>query len=58
MQNNILDNHYNIITQLSNNITSDVYLVININDGNQYAAKIKRQGDFQHELQMAPWHQD
>jgi hypothetical protein len=40
MQNNILDNHYNIIEQLSNNITSDVYLVININDGNQYAAKI------------------
>ena len=53
MQNDILDNHYNIIEPLSYNRMSEVYLVININDGNQYAAKVIREGNIQHELQMA-----
>ena len=51
--NNTLDNHYNIIRRLSNSPFSQVYLVVDVNNNNQYAAKIKKQGDFQHELQMA-----
>ena len=52
--NDTLDNHYNIIRRLSNNINSQVYLVIDINDNNHYIAKIKaQQNHFQHELQMA-----
>ena len=56
MQNDILDNHYNIIRRLSNSPFSQVYIVKDINDNNQhfYAAKIKgQQNHFQNELQMA-----
>ena len=51
--NNTLDNHYNIIRLLSNSPFSQVYLVVDVNNNNQYAAKIKKEGDFQHEFQMA-----
>ena len=60
MQNNkTLDNHYNIIIRLSNSPFSQVYLVVDVHNNNQYAAKINgQQNHFQHELQMATMHQD
>ena len=57
-----LDNNYNIIRFLGRGINSKVYLVTNINDNNQYAAKIEKEQNhfgikfekfFKNELQMA-----
>ena len=57
-----LDNHYNIIRFLGRGTNSKVYLVTNINDNNQYAAKIEKEQNhfgikfekfFKNELQMA-----
>ena len=58
--NNTLDNHYNIIRLLAQGPFSRVYLVTNMDDNNQYAAKVQinnpnnqnNQINFQHELQM------
>ena len=52
--NNTLDNNYNILEILSKNNISTIYLVRNINDNNQYAAKVKliNPVDIQNELQM------
>ena len=58
--NNTLDNHYNIIQLLAQGPFSRVYLVTNMDDNNQYAARVEinnpnnqnNQINFQHELQM------
>ena len=54
--NNILDNHYNLIHYLGRGAYSKIYLVNNINDNNQYAARIRRNGQdesyFQDEIEM------
>ena len=58
--NNTLDNHYNIIQLLAQGPFSRVYLVTNMDDNNQYAARVEinnpnnqnNQFNFQHELQM------
>ena len=54
--NNILDNHYNLIKDLGRGAYSNIYLVNNINDNNQYAARIRRNGHdnpyFQDEIEM------
>ena len=48
-----LDNHYNIRQFLGAGNYAKVYLVTNINDNNEYAAKIRKdENNFQHELQM------